>query len=142
MVLKTGVFTAPYMSGVASAGVAKVYQHNTGVNADGSAVTFNVQTKALDCGDANAIKAVDYITVQTRRLTGTCRCRVGWANRLTDAITWSNYATLTAADEPLFFRSENIAGRFLFADFGSASLNADLAMTGFQIYGDVVGTWV
>jgi hypothetical protein len=152
MLAESGVFLKPYMAGVASAGTAKVYQHNTGVDADGSAVTAWIRTKDLDCGDDNAIKSVDFIKVQTVRLTGDAYVRVGWRNSLSDSadddgiVTWSAALPLTNAFTPIYLpmdvAADLIAGAFLTVEIGSTELGSDFAVTGFELWGTNAGTLV
>lgn len=147
MLAESGVFSKPYMAGISSGGHSNVYQHNTGVDADGVAVASYVRTKDLDCGDDNSIKAVDYVVIQTRDQLVNAYVRIGWRNSLSDdpsddgVVVWSASQPLTSGATPVYFPSDSIAGRFLTLEVGSTVLGANWAMTGFEIWGQDVGMY-
>jgi len=132
-----GVFDQPYTA--ISRDVVKL---NSGVDAHTSALTAYVQTAPMDFGDANAIKSLDSISVEIRRLAGTARIRVGSQMNLDDAIGWSDYITIDDGFETVYLRGAAgslSSGRFFTLEINSNAVGDDWAASGFDIYGRVTG---
>lgn len=133
MVPQMGPFSNPIMI----SGMGTVYKHNSGLSADGSAVTNYIQSKPLDMMDDQAFKYVNRIMVQLRRLADVVNLRVGTQLNLTDAITWSSSMALDAGFSKVDYQAPG--ARFVSLDIRSSSTTADWAMSGFDLYGAVGG---
>lgn len=127
-----GVYKQPVWIGTDD----RIYFHNNGLTANGSAITAYVQTKPMDMQRPEMIKTITNLMVQMRRLAGTVQVRIGSQYNLDDAVTWSDYQTLDDGFEALPFL---LSGRFITIEVRSSTTNADWAMSGFTIYGDLTG---
>lgn len=132
-----GVFDQPFTATVDR----KIARQNTGLDEHTAAIAASVTTKPLDLGDPNAIKVIDAIMVNLRRSAGTVRARIGSQKDLTDAVSYSDYVTLSEKSDFNFLRGSGAlqAGRFITVEFSSASVSADWAISGFDLFGSKTG---
>ena len=94
-----------------------------------------VRTKPIDLGNADNVKELDSIRLGFRG-TG-CRFRVGWAETEDGAPNWEPYITM----EPGFpFHNLRTAGRWLFIEFRSDTLDDNWELMTIEVIGRGEGT--
>jgi hypothetical protein len=106
-----------------------------GWNDDASPVESWVRSKAIDLGDADKIKELTSIRMGFRGNGLTYR--IGWSELETGPITWEPYRIM---EEGYPFHNLRTAGRWLFMEIYSNTLNADWELMTTQIIGRVEGT--
>ena len=120
----------------------KVFLLGASYNADGGVLTPWLRTKALDFATQQAphvkdsFKYIDSVKFLFGELTGAFKARLGIQNRLNEAITWTDWQTVTDSMEPAYFR---VSGRYIILDVKSDSLGDAWWLSGIEFFGAVNG---
>ena len=115
-----------------------VYLENKTEDNAGTALTAFARTKGLDLGDSERIKELDSIRIGTAGTPLGLQFRLGWAETENGTITWP--ATYTNVADGYEFTNVRTAGRWLFIELYSASLNAKWEVTSMDIIGRIEGS--
>jgi len=84
----------------------------------------------------DSFKYIDSVKFLFGELTGTFKARLGIQNRLNEAITWTDWQTVTDSMEPAYFR---VSGRYITLDVKSDSLGDAWWLSGIEFFGAVNG---
>lgn len=112
-----------------------LYREGPAWNDDTEAMVAYARTKPLDLGDADRIKELDSIRIG---FIGTgLQYRIGWSEAEGGTINWGAY---TDVSEGFGFHNLRTAGRWLYIEFYSGSLNAYWEIMNCEVIGRVEGT--
>ena len=98
-------------------------------------VALLATTKALDLGNADAVKELDSIRIG---YIGTgLQYRIGWSDTENGTPTWGDYTDVTTG---FGFHNLRTAGRWLFFEIYSAAQNVSWEVQAVEFIGRVEGT--
>ncbi len=137
-----GVFDKPYAADVNG----NVYQHETGANADGSAITAYVQTKPFNSVNEDN-EEVDTLLQYIRLLldefdapTGTFKLYIGTQRNLDDDITWEEAEKALESDgKKIFTTTDTEESLYISLKFESTGLGTTWAISGIKLFGESGG---
>lgn len=114
-----------------------VYFHNTGTDADGSALPARIRTKPLLFNAPGRAKMLTRLRHLLRDTSGTgLRVRVGAQNKLRDRIDWSAWKQIDETVDPVDFRK---TGEYLIYEFEATKVGDTFALSGLLFEGEKLG---
>lgn len=112
-----------------------LYKEGIGENDDSTAMTAWVRSKPMDLGSADQVKEIDSIRVGYEGMG--LQYRVGWSEEEHGTITWESYV---AKDHGNTFDNIRTAGRYLYLEIYSNTLNADWEVMNVELIGRSEGS--
>lgn len=114
-----------------------VLLENSGENNNVAALVSYARTKGLDLGSPHMTKELTSIRIGAPETALGLTFRVGWSDTENGTITWGDYKTYATGYD---FTNLRTAGRWLFLEFYSSSLNATWEINSLEIVGRMEGT--
>ena len=125
---------------MAATSAGEVFNHEFGVDADGSAQTARIRSKPLTLGSPSAWFTVDEFKVLVDDFVGTgLRLRFGTQERLDDAISWGSWITVDNSMDSFFPDFNSVSGVYLTFELESNATTDDWSFSGISLYGTGTG---
>ena len=112
-----------------------VYRESNGNNTGDSPLVAWVRSRPLDLDDADSVKELDSIRIGYTGFGLTYR--IGWSETENGTITWTDYASM---DEGFPFHNLRTAGRWMYIELYSGTLNAEWSVADIEVIGRLEGT--
>lgn len=111
-----------------------IFTGNFGVNADGAALTANLQSTAIDLQEPDLMKEITAIRVGY--IGSGLRYRLGKADTPDGTITWNSFIETPAGFE---FEPQRFAGRYVFIELDSQDVGDNWHVQAIDVHGIIMG---
>lgn len=133
-----GVFQQPLLGDANG----DVWLHESGVNANGSALAASVRTKPLDCGDVYRYKFLDSFSTRIKEIAGTgVKVRVGFQDSAEDSaeIEWGKSIS-GRQGQIVNFLEEPRSSLYIRFEITASKVDDDFILAGFALLGALDGS--